>query len=151
MKKKSFKRTRNLIKRIFNVRAWSDWDRMKNFTDYLVKGFKRIFIPNSTEKVESFDAVKTKMNLSDEDLLIRQKSLLRLSIMMVVVSTLIMMYSLYHLFLLNIAAFLLSFVVSMLALMLAFRYHYWHYLIKERKLNCSLNEWYRQGLLGEKP
>ncbi|GGI83060.1 intracellular multiplication protein IcmV [Legionella impletisoli] len=124
---------------------------MKSFTEYLVKGFKRIFIPNSADQAESFETVKTRMNLSDADLMAKQKALFRLSIMMVIVSSLILMYSLYHLFTLHIAAFFLSFVVSMLALALAFRYHYWHYLIKERKLQCSIQEWYRQGLLGEKP
>lgn len=150
MKKKFSTRIVNVIKRVFNVKRWSDWDRMKSFTQYLFKGIKRIFIPNSAEGVESFDAVKVKMNLSDADLLARQNALLRLSYFMVGIAVLIFGYSIYHLVYGHIAAFFLSFVISLIALALAFRYHYWHFLIKEKKLQCTINEWFRQGILGEK-
>ncbi|KTD01637.1 type IVB secretion system protein IcmV [Fluoribacter gormanii] len=148
MKKQS--RIGNLLRRIINVRRWFDWDRMRAFTLYLVNGFKRLFVPQKKVEGESFnDAVKL-LNLTDESLLIKQKSLFRLSIVMLLAALLIMGYAAFQLFYGSIKAFLVSLVVTLIALVLAFRYHFWYYQIKNRKLGCTFNEWYRKGLLGER-
>lgn len=150
MKKKSGSRIGRVFRRIINIRAWFDWDRMKAFTLFLVTGFKRLFVPQKTVTVESFDKAVSKLKLSDADLLIKQNALLRLSIIMAVAAFMILIYTGYHLFYGSFKAALISLVVTMIALALAFRYHFWYFQIKERKLGCTIKEWYRQGLLGEK-
>lgn len=152
MKKRS--RIVNLITRIINVRRWFDWERMRAFTLYLVNGFKRLFLPK--EKVEgeppneSFSEAAELLHLSDENIIAKQKALFRLSIIMVLAALLIFAYAVYQLFYGSIRAFLVSLVVTFIALVLAFRYHFWYYQIKNRRLGCTFNEWYRQGLLGGK-
>ncbi|HHF7366953.1 TPA: type IVB secretion system protein IcmV [Legionella bozemanae] len=148
MKKQS--RIVRLVSRIINVRRWFDWERMKAFTMYLGNGFKRLFVPQKKVEGESFNEAVQLFNLSDESLLIKQKSLFRLSIIMVLAALLILGYAGYQLFFGSIKAFLVSLIVTLIALVLAFRYHFWYYQIKNRKLGCTFNEWYRQGLLGEK-
>lgn len=150
MKKKSGSRIGRVFSRIINVRAWFDWDRMKAFTSFLVSGFKRLFVPQKSATAESFDAAASKLKLTDADLLIKQNALLRLSIIMAVAAFMILIYSFYHLYNGSLKAALISLVVTMIALVLAFRYHFWYFQIKERKLGCTIQEWYRQGLLGEK-
>ncbi|PWY54688.1 type IV secretion protein IcmV [Legionella qingyii] len=148
MKKQS--RIGNLLRRIINVRRWFDWDRMKAFTLYLVNGFRRLFVPQKKGEAESFnDAVKL-LNLTDESLLIKQKSLFRLSIIMLLTALLILGYAGFQLFYGSIKSFFVSLIVTLIALVLAFRYHFWYYQIKNRKLGCTFNEWYRKGLLGER-
>lgn len=136
--------------RIFNVRAWFDWDRVKSFTLYLHNGFKRFFVPQQANTSESFDEAVAKLNLTEKDLLLKQKSLFRLSIVMVVVATVVLFYTIYQLLYGSYHAALLSLVIMFIALVLAFRYNFWYFQIKHRKLGCSFKEWYRQGLLGEK-
>ncbi|WP_454785659.1 type IVB secretion system protein IcmV [Legionella sp. WA2024007413] len=148
MKKQS--RIGNLLRRIINVRRWFDWDRMKAFTLYLVNGFKRLFVPQKKVQGESFDDAVKHLNLTDESILSKQKSLFRLSIIMVFAALLIMGYAVFQLFYGSLKAFLVSIVVTLIALVLAFRYHFWYYQIKNRKLGCTFNEWYRKGLLGER-
>ncbi|WP_454782753.1 type IVB secretion system protein IcmV [Legionella sp. WA2022007384] len=148
MKKQS--RIGNLLRRIINVRRWFDWDRMKAFTLYLVNGFKRLFVPQKKVEGESFNEAVKLLNLTDESILIKQKSLFRLSIIMLLAALLIMGYAVFQLFYGSIKAFLVSLVVTLIALVLAFRYHFWYYQIKNRKLGCTFNEWYRKGLLGER-
>ncbi|QMT58960.1 type IVB secretion system protein IcmV [Legionella sp. PC997] len=148
MKKQS--RIGNLLRRIINVRRWFDWDRMKAFTLYLVNGFKRLFVPQKKVQGESFDDAVKHLNLTDESILSKQKSLFRLSIIMVFAALLIMGYAVFQLFYGSLKAFLVSIVVTLIALVLAFRYHFWYYQIKNRKLGCTFNEWYRKGLLGGK-
>ncbi len=150
MKKRSSSRTKNVFRRIFNVKTWGDWDRMRSFTLYLTRGFKKFFIPQKAEVRESFEAAKARLNLSDKDLIARQKGLLRLSLLMVSMAVVLFIYAIYHFFTGGYIAFILSLVVMAIALVLAFRYHFWYFQIKNRKLGCTLNEWFMQGIMGDK-
>ncbi|MGL5743390.1 MAG: type IVB secretion system protein IcmV [Legionella sp.] len=150
MKKHPESRIIKGITRVIKVRQWFDWDRVMAFTLYLGNGFKRMFVPRQETDVESFDEAMKKLELTDESILVKQRSLFRLSIVMVVVACLILIYAGYQLFMGSIKAFILSLIVTMIALILAFRYHFWYFQMKQRKLGCTLDEWYRQGLLGEK-
>lgn len=150
MKKRSDSRIIKLLSSILNVRAWFDWDRVKSFTLYLVNGFKRLFIPQENNRVESFDEAASKLDLNDAALLTKQNALFRLSMVMLVVAGLILGYAGYQLFYGSFKAALVSVVVTLIALSLAFRYHFWYYQIKHRKLGCTFDEWFKQGLLGEK-
>ncbi|KTC92516.1 type IVB secretion system protein IcmV [Fluoribacter dumoffii] len=148
MKKQS--RIVKLFATIINVRRWFDWERMKAFTLYLGNGFKRLFIPQKATQNESFNEAVKLLNLTDENIISKQKALFRLSIIMLLAAIVILGYAGYQLFYGSIRAFLVSLIVTMIALVLAFRYHFWYFQMKNRKLGCTFNEWYRQGLLGEK-
>ncbi len=150
MKKKSDSKILKLISNIFNVRYWFDWERVKSFSLYIYEGIKQLFVPQQANKAESFDDAVHKLNLNDANLLAKQKALFRLSILMVIIAGLIFSYAGYQLFYGSFKAVIVSLVVSLIALTLAFRYHFWYYQIKNQKLGCTFNEWFRQGLLGEK-
>ena len=150
MKNNSSSRFGMFLRKVFNSRLWSDWSRMKTFTTYIVNGVKQFFVLQKAKKTESFENAKKRLNLTDKDLLARQNGLLRVSLVMVAFAILMLIYSLYLLFALHVMSSLLSLVVMSLALILAFRYHFWYFQIKSRKLGCSIHEWYRQGLLGDK-
>ncbi|MGQ3889896.1 type IVB secretion system protein IcmV [Legionella sp. CNM-1927-20] len=155
MQKKSGSRVGNLFKTIFNVRAWTDFDRLNAFTQYLANGVKFLFIPqkkdiSSNEALTKFDAAMAAMNLTEADLIARQKGLYRLSLLMCFAAFGLLCYAIYHLFYGGIHAVVISLVLTLVALALAFRYHFWYYQIRERKLGCTFREWYRRGFLGEK-
>lgn len=150
MKKRFGSRIGRVVTQIINVRFWFDWDRMKAFTIALKNGIKRMFVPQEAITSESFEAAKKRLNLTDTELLAKQKALFRLSLVMLVAAFLLLGYSGYQLFYGSTKAFIVSLVVMMISLVLAFRYHFWYFQIKHRKLGCTINEWYRQGILGEK-
>lgn len=150
MKKRPGSRTANAFGRIFNVRTWVDFDRMKGFTSYLTQGFRKMFIPQKQETGESFEQAMTRLNLNEKDLKSRQSALYRLSLLMCVAAFFIFAYGIYHLFTGGYKATIISLAVMLIAIALAFRYHFWYFQIKERKLGCTLKEWYRKGLMGGK-
>lgn len=162
MKKKSESRVLKVITSIFSIRRWFDWDRMKSFTAFIITGLRRLFLltqesPDIGKKKESdvahnksFLKAQKKLNLTDEDLLQREKALFRLSVLMSFLTICFLSYTFYHLFQTSFQATLLSFVVTLISAALAFRYHFWYYQIKNRKLGCSFHEWFKKGLLGEK-
>lgn len=149
MKKKPFSRTTSLLGRIINIKYWSDWDRIKASFKYLGQGFVRFLFPEKKGQTESFDSATVKWDLTDQELNQRQKALFRLSLLMILCALLLFSYSMYHLYYGHLMAFVLSLIVTGIALVLAFRYHYWQYLIKHRKLNSSVQEWYKKALKGE--
>ncbi len=150
MKKKSHPRLTNLFLTLFNVVLWFDWERMKSLTRYLINGIKKFFVPQVSKDTESFAAAKKRLNLTDHDLLVRQKGLFRVSMLMFAFSILLFCWAIYHFIFLHILGGILSLVVMCIALVLAFRYHFWYYQIKAHKLGCSIHEWYRKGLMGDK-
>ncbi|KTD50386.1 intracellular multiplication protein IcmV [Legionella quinlivanii] len=150
MKKVSDSRIGTIIRSIFNIRYWVDYDRLKSFTAYLGNGFKKMFVPQQSTTGESFKQAVRELHLDDAELLARQKGLYRLSILMVLIAIFMLGYTGYHVLYGTWRSILLSIVVMFIALALSFRYHFWYYQIKHRKLGVSIKEWYRQGLLGEK-
>jgi len=150
MKNKQGSRIVNVFSRIFNVRAWIDFDRTKSFTFYLVNGFKKMFVPQKNEGGETFEEAMSRLNISEKELEDKKSALYRLSLLMCAAAIGIFGYAIYHIIYGSYRAVIISLVVTMIALALAFRYHFWYFQIKERKLGCTMQEWYRKGLLGEK-
>lgn len=150
MKKKSGSRIVKFFKNILNIRYWLDLERIKQFTLYLFNGFKNMFVPQAKAQGESFEeAVKT-LHLSEQDLELKKKGLLRLSLIMLVIACTLLAYGVYQLYYGAYRAMLLSLVVFLIAIVLAFRYHFWYFQMKQQKLGCTLREWYKHGLLGDK-
>lgn len=156
MKNKVSNRLVNVFSRIFNFRFWSDWERMKVFTSFVGEGYRRLFMLQPKEAnqesalTESFEKAQQQFKLTNEQLQKLQKNLYRISLLMTVIAFLILLYSLYLFYQGSIRGGLLSLVVVAVALAIAFRHHFWYFQIKNRKLGCSIYEWYRKGLLGAK-
>lgn len=149
MQKKRESRIGKVFRKVINIRYWSDYDRTKAGFLYLKQGFQKLFVPQKAQRADDFEEAVKKMNLTELDLSSRMNSLWRLSILMVVVASLIFVFAVYHLFSGHFSAALLSLVVMSIALVLAFRYHFWYFQIKQRKLGCTIKEWFHNGIMGE--
>lgn len=150
MKRKSGSRVKHVFSNIINIQMWSDWPRMKSLTLYLTDSIKRFFVPQKKQVTETFAQAKIRLQLSDKELLARQKGLFRLSIMMLVMAFLLLCYAIYQFVFMNIMAGILSIIVMLIACVLAFRYHFWYFQMKSKTLGCTLTQWFKQGLLGDK-
>ncbi len=148
MQNKPESRTKRLVARLFNVRSWVDVERVRVGGRYIVNACGTWFNPRKIKKTESFLAAMARLKLTQDMLLARQQGLLRLSLMMAGMACGLFLYVLYNIFYAHYWAVLMSTVVMLLALVLAFRYHFWYFQIKRQKLGCTLYEWFSQGLLG---
>ena len=142
-KKSNIKR---FIKRICNARAWSDWDRIKAGRDYVTNDAKSYFTIDTSQNHESFNTARAKMKLTDQDLVARGTALFRLSLIMLSIALCLFGYAIYHFVYGTIHAGIFSCALAMLALAMAFRYHFWSFQIKSQKLGCSFKEWFNQGI-----
>ena len=150
MKKHSYNRFRKIINTAFNVRKWSDFDRMKEFTMYLEHGIKNLFIPQRQAAAQTFDEALQQYHINEATLLKKKKALIRLSLWMSFLAFGFFLYSIYLVVVGSFHAMLLSLVVMMFALVLAFRYHFWFFQIQQRKLGCTFQDWFWRGFLGRK-
>lgn len=135
-----------VFKKIINIRGWFDYDRVKAFTLYIGNSAKKLLVPPNKAPDHSFDEVMQKLNLTPADLELKKKALWRLSMLMLGCAGLIFAYAIYSVILGHWLAMLVSLVVMAIALVLAFRYHFWYFQICEHKLGCTLKEWYSKGL-----
>ncbi len=141
--KKGFSRIGKGFLKVIQINYWLDWARVKAGTSYLKQSVVTLFTPQKEIKAESFKVAVKTFQLNEAELLIKQKALFRLSIMMLCAAVLIFSYAIYQLLYGSIHATLISLVVMGIALVLAFRYHFWYFQIKNHKLGCTFQEWLR--------
>lgn len=145
---------RSGMKRYFSglvaVKKWADVDRTKRTTRGLIDSFKNLFIARESTRTESLQDAMQRLNLSEADLRAQRQNFLRLALIMTTVAVGIFIYALYRFIQLNFLTGFISLIIMMLALTLAFRYHFWYFQLKKGKLGCTFSEWFYEGLLGKK-
>lgn len=145
-KNKKVKKQRLL--RYRDVRRWSDYDRLKRYTEFFPRAIKRLFVPQKATYIESFENAAARFHLDDAHIWQQQRTFFALAVLMVLVaigvigfSVTLFLWGSYH-------ASAAAIGVTCIALGMAFRYHFWYYQLKSRKLGCSIKEWFQNGLLG---
>lgn len=146
---KKASQTRRLIRTIFNPKVWMDLEQVKTSTNYLANGATKLFtLKEKSVAIEDFEESMQRLGLDEKQLEKQKKSLFRLSVLMVFLSVLVFAYSMMHIYYGNFHSAAASAVIFLVVLSLAFRYHFWFYQLKVRRLGCSLKEWFLFGLLG---
>lgn len=141
---------KGVIKSLFNFRAWSDFDRIADQSRKLADSVDDVFHPSSEGRKEDFEQAKRRLNLTEQDIEHRKSIFFRLAILMMILFFPVLGYALNLFMQGHWHSGILGVVVSMIPLVLAFRYHFWYYQLKQRKLGISFQEWLHHGLLGEK-
>lgn len=150
MAKESPSQLRQTLGSTFRFRFWLDFGRIQGF-GWFIKGVAlRLFVPKHEAPKESFEAAAKRFKLSDEEIEKRAKRLRRLSFFMIFLAILMVCYSTYQFTHGGLVGASISLLVMFIPIALAFRYHFWHYQLKQRKLGCTFKEWFKQGLLGGK-
>lgn len=148
--KKTKSKIGGLLRRIFNVREWIDWNRIKSGGEYISKGAKQVFIATPVHPVESFSEAQRRLKLTEDSITARGRALLRTSLLMACLAILLFCYAIYHFIWGTIHSGVLSLSLSVVSIAFAFRYHFWYFQITQRKLGCNLRDWVRKGLMGKK-
>ncbi len=149
MAKKEGSQTRRLLRTIFNPKVWMDLDQVKDSTNYILGGTKKLF--TMKEKVatgEGFDVTMKRLGIDNVAIEKQKKSLFRLSLLMVFLSLCVFTYSMTLIYSGSLHSAAASLVIFLVILALAFRYHFWYYQLKVRRLGCGLTEWFMSGFLG---
>lgn len=130
-----------------SVRKWVDYDRLSDNATGLKKVFLKLIVPAAPKHHESFESAVVRLKLTPADIQKRMSSLKRLLVLMLVIAATIFIYTIYNLIKAHWIAVILSFILFILTLVVAFRYHFWHFQLQQRKLGATFREWLFFGLL----
>jgi intracellular multiplication protein IcmV len=107
-----------------------------------------LFVPAQATLTESFEEALVRLYLTENDINNRIKSFHRLFIIFLLASFCLFAYAIFMLWVeqsyrVALACFgLTAFLIGQ-----AFRYHFWLFQMKRRKLGCSFKEWMKEGVL----
>lgn len=141
MKKNRFKRLKSTFRKA------SDYDRMAQSSEFIKTALKRLFVPQHAKRKESFTEAMQRLNITETQVQNKQRAFKRLAMIMLSVALLILGYSFFRIIQGHWHAVIFSLVLMMIVLVLAFRYHFWFFQLKQRKLGCTLEEWFRFTIL----
>lgn len=132
-------------KTFFNPRAWFGYNEVKGQTVFLYDTIKQILSPQAPEREESYDEALVRLGITDAESQETGKTYLYFSWMYAALGIGAFLIGFYLLFAHEtFAGFMLALAVAALLGVQAFRYNFWHFQIKFRKLGCTFEEW-KQG------
>lgn len=132
-------------KTFFDPKAWIDVNSLRTDTKVVADGVKTLLTVPEPKRQETFTAALKRLNIKEEDLPQIQRNFLAYCAFFVILGAIIFIFSFYIIFFKHsFSGFLLGLSISLLSFAQAFRYHFWLFQMKYRKLGCTFTEW-RQG------
>jgi intracellular multiplication protein IcmV len=136
-------------KTFFNPAGWIDFENLHRVNKNLLGFFRGLFsVPQAGQK-ETFEEAIARLNLNEADLHSLLKKFRDFSLIFLFFGLIAFMYAFYLLFSHAFSDFLLGIAVSALFFSQAFRYDFWVFQIKSRKLGASFAEWKNHFLNGK--
>lgn len=144
-----FKSTKKLATKIVDVRVdkWLGVDYLKETTGHYKALLMDLIVPQKARYSETFDEAVQRLELSDEALHARAHEFTKLFYFFIVLSMLVISYGLYLAYRGSFASALIAFCLSLYSLTQAFRFHFWLFQLKNRKLGCTLKEWFNSSAM----
>lgn len=142
-----FRKTKNLAGKVVDVRVdkWISLDYLKETTGHIRSILDDILIPKRARYSETFEEAMKRLSLTEADLVRQERDFTRLFYFFVALSTAIILYGLYLAFKGSFVPALIAFCLSLYSFSQAFRFHFWLFQIKHRKLGCTIKEWFNSS------
>lgn len=143
-----FKSSKKTASRLVDVRVdkWVSLDYLSETADNFKVILLDSVIPKKATYSETFEEAMNRLELTEADLVQRQKEFSQLFYFFISLSIVIMSYGLFLAFTSTMVAALIAFCLSIYTLAQAFRFHFWLFQLKHRKLGCSIKEWLNGSL-----
>ena len=123
------------------VDRWMSWDYISETTDRIKSSVGDLMTPEKPKYKETFQEAMIRLDLTEADIQQRKKEFTRLFYMFLLIGVCIIGYAVYMASQGYFGACLISFCLACYALTLAFKWHFWLFQIRNRKLGCTLKEW----------
>lgn len=143
-----FSVTKKVGNQIFdvNISSWLGYQSIKSSTKSLINDSKTSFNVEHSALAETFEEAIARLNITEEELQTRKIEFTRLFLMFFTIAGGIFLYGLiiaitYK----NLIGFFISIGLCVFAMSQAFKYHFWSYQIKARRLGCSIKDWFHSS------
>lgn len=129
-------------KTFFNPTAWLGYDLLKAQFKISWDLIKSLFVMPIATREETFDQAVQRFKLTDKQLLEISKNFLIYTLVFVSCAIITLIFSFYLLVQHgSFAGLLIGIAATAVFLAYAFRYSFWRFQIKQRKLGCTFDEW----------
>jgi intracellular multiplication protein IcmV len=141
---------KKIIKPAVDVPKWIDYQQLVK-TNRSIFGFiKKFFIPDQAKTKESFEEALSRLKLTPADLIQRHKEFSRLMWIWIFLFLINIAYSIYLLHIHSFRGFYPCLGIGIIILTQIFRYNFWLFQIKQRRLGCSFRDWFNSQFFGKK-
>lgn len=143
------KAVKKATKPLIDVPSWIGYHQLADTTKSLFGSFKSLFTIQKATRKETFAQAMKRLGLTEADLTQRKKEFTRLTLIFLFIALAIYIYTGYLISQGSIHASIAGFCIGSLSVIMAFRYHFWLFQMKQRKLGCTLKEWLDSGFIGK--
>ena len=137
------------FKPFVNVHQWIGLRNLATMSRGVATAVTNVFVPAKSERTESFQEAIERLNLTPQDVQEKQHAFFRIAMVMGAFGVLCLFYMLYLLWSGHLAAGLIDLIVSLIIFAYAFRFHFWYFQLKNKKLGCTFKEWMDAKVSGE--
>jgi intracellular multiplication protein IcmV len=138
-------------KTFINPAEWVDADNIAKNSKSMFSIVKRLFVIPTATHTETFEEASTRLNLTEKDVKERQEYFYFFAYIFLVLGLATFFSSFFFLVKFRtFAGFILALATSSLFFAQAFRYHFWYFQTKVRKLGCTFDDWYQGFFKNEK-
>ncbi len=132
-------------KTFFDPRGWFNYDALKEQTSTVWSISKGVLNPKPAqpEVKETFDGAMQRLHVKEEDLKDIGFTYLFFAGLFVVFGLSLLGFGIYLLISKYYAGSILAIAFTAFLLSQAFKYHFWYFQVKNRKLGCTFEEWRR--------
>ena len=114
---------------------------LKSFNRSLGETTQEMLHPKKPTQRESFEEAMIRLELTEEDIKKRTQAFLKLMLLFTFLSFIMFVYAIFLFWENHFTAGIIGLVLTAMMLTQVFRYHFWHFQMKKRKLGCSIKEW----------
>lgn len=129
---------------VINIRAdkWLGASYLKQSIGHTVSFAKALFIPKKADRKESFEESLARLNLSEAQLKTKESEFLRLFAFHLLLAFVTFCYCVFLFYKKNWGGGCTTLCLSLYPLAVAFRFHFWLFQLKNRRLGCTIQEWW---------
>ncbi|OGT60087.1 MAG: hypothetical protein A3F14_06485 [Gammaproteobacteria bacterium RIFCSPHIGHO2_12_FULL_43_28] len=138
-------------KTYFNPKGWIDYEALKYQNRTILTILKDLFTPATPTHQETFEEAIARFGLKEEEIEDALKTYRAYAFLFLMLGILAFIYAFYLLFrYTSFSGWLLSLAVTGLFCAQSFKYDFWAFQIKRRKLGATFSEW-KNHLLNKGP
>jgi len=126
----------------WRIGEWLGYQDLKNQANNTKRSFHRLITMPKASYNETFEEALARLDLSAEDVATRQQEFGRLAVFFLLLSLVLFSYGLFIAAKGDVLGFLMVVALTLYVLTQAFRYHFWLFQLRNRKLGCTLSEWW---------
>lgn len=132
-----------------DVSSWMNLNQLRSYGKSISDIGKNLFIPQQALRNETFEQALKRLKLSETDVIKKAHTLHNLFLIIFAFALCLIAYLIYLIIThASIMAIMVTVVLIAVLLAKSFSYHFWIYQIKKRRLGCTFQEWFMEGLLG---